>query len=184
MSINSAALSMFNNTFAAAPAGQGQGTTTGTVSSSKYGNGTFVSQLEEVNGQKVINKTVTYADGTTVSTERAVTINDDGSKTITRTGKNGKTSTIEETKTLNDDGSYSISEQVTHANGSVTQVSGTETKSKGETDKVLTSTNAKGKSETLDHQKVKDGNSTTYTTTGTNYAGDDVDNTSTWTTLV
>src|ERR1700743_1318123 len=69
-------------------------TGSGTVTDLNNGVGSFSRTMEEVNGQKTIDKTVTFANGKTKSTERTVTVNADGSKTISKTNANGKTSTI------------------------------------------------------------------------------------------
>lgn len=174
--------SLFAMTSSVAP-GDSADTKTGNVTDSKDGNGTFVTMLSNIDGHKTIDKTVTYADGTTKSTERVVTINSDGSKTISRTDKNGQTSTIQETKTKNDDGTISISKEITNSDGSLTEVAETVTKTDGEVDRSITLTNAAGQTETLDRQMVQDGSTTTYTTTGTGYDGHQIDRTSTWTVL-
>jgi hypothetical protein len=157
-------------------------TSTGSVSSSKDGDGTFSLTMSKVGGQKTVEKNVSFANGTTRSSERTVTINQDGSKTITKTNANGKTSTIQESEVRNDDGTISLAKQVTKADGSVTQVSGTITKTDGETDRSLTLTNAQGQTETVDSQTTQTGNITMHSRTGTGYNGNPIDNSSTWTT--
>lgn len=157
-------------------------TTAGSVSSSKDGDGTFSVTMSKVGGQKTVEKNVSFANGTTKSTERTVTVNQDGSKTITRTNANGKTSTIQESEVKNDDGTISLSKQVTKANGSVTQVSGTITKTDGETDKSMTLTNAQGQTETVDSQTTRTGNIAMHSRNGTGYNGNTIDSSSTWTT--
>jgi hypothetical protein len=154
----------------------------GTVSSSKHGDGRYERTSTEADGQRITDKTVTYADGTTRSVERSVTVNADGSKTIVKTGKDGKTTTIQESKAQNADGTFSISKQITHADGSVTEVSGMVSKSGGETEKVLTLTNAQGQTETLDRCTSHNGNITSRSTTGTGYNGEVIDYSSTWAT--
>ncbi len=154
----------------------------GVVSSSKHGDGTFERTKAEVNGEKVIDKTVTFADGTSRSVERSVTVNADGSKTIVKTGKDGKTTTINESRTKNADGTISLSKEITKADGSVTEVSGMVSKSGGETEKMLTLTNAQGETETLDRCTSHNGNVTTRSTTGTGYNGQTIDYSSTWAT--
>jgi hypothetical protein len=138
--------------------------------------------MSKVNGQKTVDKNVTFANGSTRSSERTVTINQDGSKTITKTNANGKTSTIQESEIHNSDGTISLTKQVTKADGSVTQVSGTITKANGETDKSLTLTNAQGQTETVDSQTTHTGNITMHSRTGAGYNGNPIDNSSTWTT--
>jgi hypothetical protein len=154
----------------------------GSVSDSKDGDGTFAITMSRINGQKTVDKNVTFANGTTKSTERVVTVNEDGSKTITKTHANGKTSTTQESEVRNDDGSISLSKQVTKADGSVTQVSGTITKTNGEIDKSLTLTNAQNQSESIDVQTTHTGNITMHSRTGTAYNGNAIDSSSTWTT--
>lgn len=180
MTMSSASLFALNHNYAATDT---SGSKSGTVSSTKHGDGTFETTFNEVNGLKTIDKTVTYADGTQKTIERTVTVNADGSKTITKTGKDGKTTTVNEMKTKNDDGTFSIAKEVTHANGKVTEVSGTISKVNGETDKTLTCTNSKGQTETVSHTTLHDGNVTTHITSGTNYYGEAIYNESTWTTL-
>ena|ERR1700733_14891661 len=152
----------------------------GSVSSSKDGDGTFETTMSKINGQKTIDKTVNFADGTTRSTERVVTVNQDGSRTISKTNANGKTSTIQESESRNTDGTISLTKQVTKANGSVTQVAGTITKTNGETDRSLTLTNAQGQTETVDMQTKNTGNITMHSRTGTAYNGNAIDTSSTW----
>lgn len=164
-----------------APSATGS-TTSGSVSSSKDGDGTFSVTMSKVGGQKTVDKSISFANGTTRSTERTVTINQDGSKTITKTHANGKTSTTQESEVKNDDGTISLTKQVTKADGSVTQVSGTITKSNGETDRSMTLTNAQGQTETVSSQTTHTGNITMHSRTGTGYNGNAIDNSSTWTT--
>jgi hypothetical protein len=152
------------------------------VSSSKNGDGTFESTMSEVNGQKTTDRTVTFANGTTKSSERTVTINSDGSKTISKTGANGKTKTIDETQTRNADGSFSVSKEITNANGKTTDVSGTITRTDGGKDEQLTYTNAKGATKTVDDQTSHTGNITGHVRTGTGYSGNTISSSSTWTT--
>jgi hypothetical protein len=165
-----------------APSNTGS-TKQGTVSSSQNGDGTFSTTMSKVNGQKTIDKTVNYADGTSKTSERTVTVNADGSKTVTKTGANGKTSTIQESMVKNADGTFSLSEEITKANGKVTDVSGTVTKSDGETDKALAYTNAQGEAKTIDTQSTHTGNIVMRSVTGTGYGGNTIDNTSTWQTF-
>ena len=162
--------------------GSGGVTKAGTISDMEHGAGTFAKTLEEVNGQKVVDKTVDYADGTHKSVERAITVNADGSKTIVKT-KDGKTSTIQESRVANDDGTFSLSKQITGANGKTSTVSGTISKSDGETDKSITRTNGRGESETMNTTTTRDGNVATHTRTGTGYRGSHVYDQSTWTTF-
>ena len=159
------------------------GTKSGTVSSSKDGDGTFQVTMSQANGQKTVDKTVSFADGTTKSSERTVTVNSDGSKTIVKTGANGKTTTIQQSQSRNADGSISLSEEITKANGKTTDVTGTITKSGGETDKSLVFTNAKGVTQTVDDQTTHTGNITSHVRTGTGYKGNTLDSSSTWTTF-
>lgn len=160
------------------------GSRTGTVNDMVHGDGTFASTFEIVNGQKTVDKTVTFADGTQRTKERVITLNDDGSKTISKTGANGKTTTIQESAVKNDDGTTTISKEITNANGKVSELTGTVSKTDGETDKSFTRTNAKGQTETYTTQVVHDGNTTTHTKTGTGYNGNPIYNESTWTTFV
>ncbi len=184
MTLHTSNFSMLTASGAAQPPHDLSGSKIGTVHSSKHGDGTFQRTFEEVNGQKTIDKTVTFADGTTKTKELVVTINDDGSKTITKTNANGKVSTIHETKVDNGDGTFSLTKDITNAKGNTTEIAGTITRSHGEVDKSLTCTNAKGEVETLNRQTVKDGQVVTHTATGTGYAGQAIDNESTWTTFV
>lgn len=180
MTINSASLFALGQNFATTDT---SGSKSGTVSSTKHGDGTFETTFNEVNGLKTVDKTVTYADGTTKTMERTITVNPDGSKTITKTGKDGKVTTVTEMKTKNDDGTFSIAKEITHANGKTTEVSGTVSKVNGETDKTMTCTNAKGETETLSHVTTRDGDVTTHITSGTGYGGEVIYSESTWTTL-
>lgn len=185
MTLHTASLfALTSNAGSAQPTHGLSGTKTGTVNSSKHGDGTFARTFEEVNGQKTIDKTVTYADGTQKSKELVVTTNDDGSKTITRTNKNGKVTTIHEMMVDNGDGTFSLTKDITNAKGETTNISGTITHSHGEIDRSLTCTNSDGQVETLDRQTVKNGDVVTHTTTGTDYYGNAVDHESTWTTFV
>lgn len=159
------------------------GTKSGTVSSSKDGDGTFQVTMSQANGQKTVDKSVTFADGTTKSSERAVTVNSDGSKTIVKTNGNGKTTTIQESQSRNSDGSIALSKEITKANGKTTDVTGTITKSDGETDKSLVYTNAKGVTQTVDDQTTQTGNITSHVRTGIGYKGNTIDSSSTWTTI-
>jgi hypothetical protein len=165
--------------------GTGNGkTTSGTVSSQTNGDGTFSKAMEEVNGQKTVDKTVTYANGKTKSTERTVTVNQDGSKTITKVGNNGKTSTIQETSVTNSDGSTTTSKEKTGPNGTVTDTTATMTKSlDGTKDCEVTRTNAENQTETFDRQIAHSNGSKTVTTTGTGYSGNSINNEITWTTV-
>ena len=159
-------------------------TVNGTVSSSKNGDGTFSKVMEEVNGQKTIDKTVTYANGKTMESQKTITVNPDGSKTITRVGANGKTSTIQESKVKNSDGSYTISKETTNAHGGTKTMTDTMTKSAtGQINQTITSTNAKGESETLDRTTTSLNGVRTVSTTGTGYDGSAINNETTWTTL-
>src|ERR1700749_3986315 len=133
-------------------------TVSGTVSSSKNGEGTFSKMLEEVNGQKMVDKTVTYANGKTMESQTTITNNSEGSKTITR--------------------------EKTNAHGGVTKMTDTETKSAtGQINQSITSTNAKGQTETLDRVTTNINGARTVTTTGTGYDGSTINNETTWTTL-
>jgi len=157
-------------------------TETGTVQSSTDGDGSFTRTTSMVDGHKVVDTSVSYTDGKTRSHERSVTLNPDGSKTVTVTNQNGKTKTITESATKNSDGSVSIAKQVTKANGDVTTISGTVMKLDGETQKHLTETNADGKTETLDVTSSHTGNIAVHHRTGTGYDGQSIDKSSTWTT--
>lgn len=156
---------------------------TGTVDSSKHGHGTFAMTFEEVNGLKTIDKTVTYADGTQRSKEMQIVVNEDGSRTITRTNARGKVSTVHESKSLHPDGSVSVSKDITNAKGETTTISGMLTKSNHETDSTFKIMHADGQTETLSRQRIKDGHTVTTTSTGTNWNGEDFTNQSTWTTF-
>ena len=165
------------------PSSDANAVKTGTVDSSKHGHGTFASTFEEVNGLKTIDKTVTYADGTQRSKEVQIAVNEDGSKTITKTNAHGKVTVINESKNLNPDGSISISKDVTNARGVTTTMTGTVTKSEGETDSTFRIVNADGQTETVTRSRIKDGNVVTRSATGTNWNGEDFTNQSTWTTF-
>jgi len=184
MTINSASLFALGTTNGAAQPHGNEGSKTGTVSSTAHGDGTFATTLEIVNGQKTIDKVVTYADGTQKVSERVVTVNDDGSKTITKTNKNGKTTTIQESQVKNDDGTITVAKEVTNAKGEVTEISGTISRSHGEVDKTFTCTHSGGLSETISRQTIHDGNVTTHIKSGTGYYGNPIYNESTWTTFV
>ncbi len=159
------------------------GTKSGTVSNSKNGDGTFQITSSNTDGQKIVDKTVTYADGTTKSSERTVAVNADGSKTVVKTGADGKTTTTQETMSRNADGTMSLSKEITKANGKTTDVTGTITKSDGETDKSLVYTNAKGVTQTIDETTKKNGNITSHVRTGTGYKGNTINSSSTWQTI-
>jgi hypothetical protein len=153
----------------------------GTVSNGR-GDGTFSKTFEEVNGQKVVDKTVTYANGKSKTTERVVTVNADGSKTITHVGANGKTTTIQESVTTNADGTSTINKEKTNAKGVVTDI--TETRSEVNGEKDVQIVRSRGNLiETLDRSIVKDGNVRTVTTTGTGYDGSSISHQAIWTTL-
>jgi len=157
-------------------------TKSGTVQSSANGAGSFSETIAMVDGHKTTDKTIDYADGKTVSEERTVTLNPDGSKTITVTNAKGKTKTIDESSSRNSDGSFSIHKEVTKANGDVTTVSGTVMRSHGETDKTLVKTNADGETETLNATSSRTGNIAMHHRSGTGYNGQAIDKSSTWTT--
>jgi hypothetical protein len=190
MSINPA--SIFGHNHLLVPPGGGSATGTGsggssldkagTVDDMIHGDGTFAKTLEMVNGQKIVGKTVDYADGTHKSVERTITVNEDGSKTIVKT-KNGKTTTIQESFARNDDGTISLTKEITNAKGKTNEITGTISKSGGETEKTLTRTNAKGESETVTCTTVRDGNVTTHVRSGTGYSGNHIYDESTWTTF-
>lgn len=154
----------------------------GTVSDMVHGDGTFAKTLETINGQKTVDKTVSYADGTQKSVERVITLNDDGSKTILKT-RNGKTTTIQETSVKNDDGTISLTKDITTADGRIKELTGTITKTDGETDKTFTATSATGQTETMTHTITRDGNVATHVRSGTGYDGKQVYDESTWTTF-
>lgn len=179
MTISTASLYALNN-HAMVANGANEKSKCGTFSD-ENGDGTFEKTMSEVNGQRTIDKTVTYVDGTTMTKERVVTINDDGSKSISKVGKNGKTSTITESFVHNDDGSTTISKEKVGANGKVVEISGTMTKVNGETDVHLVRTNAKGETETLDRQTIKEGHTKTHIMNGTGYDGQAIHNESEWT---
>lgn len=180
MTLNTAnAVSM--NAGTAAHNADGNKTKHGTVSGDR-GDGTFSKTFEEVNGQKVVDKTVTYANGKSKTTERTVTVNADGSKTITHVGANGKTSTVQESVTTNADGTSTITKEKTNAKGVVTDISETRSEVNGEKDVQIT--RSKGNLiETLDRSIVKDGGVKTVTTTGTGYDGAAISRQTVWTTL-
>jgi hypothetical protein len=158
-----------------------QKTINGAVTSSQNGAGTFSKMMEEVNGQKVVDKTVTFANGKTRSTEKAITINDDGSKTIAKTGNNGKTSTIQETFVPSATGGTSFTKEKTGANGNVTEISGTKTQNAdGSMDAQITRTNAAGQTETLDRATTKSDGYRSTTTTGTGYTGNPIHHETSW----
>jgi hypothetical protein len=167
----------------AVPGNDNSKTKTGTFDNAIHGEGTFSKTMQEVNGEKTVDKTITFANGKTRSVEKTIVTNDDGSKTVTRTGKNGKTSTTTETATANADGTFTISKEKTLADGSVVEISGTKSSMNGETDMHVVRTNADGQTETLDRQMIKDGHTKTYTTTGTGYDGNPIYKESSWTTM-
>lgn len=181
MTISSA--SLFALAHGVTPSGDLSGTKTGTVSDTLHGDGTFAATYEIVNGQKTVDKTVTYADGTQKSKERVITLNEDGSKTILKM-RNGKTTTIHESTVKNEDGTVSIAKDVTTAKGESKQISGTISKANGEKDMVLSCTNSEGQTETITHTTVRDGNVTTHTKSGTDWYGNPIYDESTWTTFV
>lgn len=183
MTLNTASIYALSNGTAAAAGNDNTKTKSGTYESSLHGEGTFSKTMEEVNGLKTIDKTITLGNGKTRSIETTIITNEDGSKTISHT-KNGKTTTTTESETTNADGTISISKEKTKADGSVIEISGTKSSVKGETDSHIVRTNADGQTETLDRQMIKDGHTKTYTTTGTGYDGSEIDKESTWTTLV
>jgi hypothetical protein len=160
-------------------------TVNGTVDSMLNGFGTFSKTMEEVNGQKTIDKTVQFANGTSKSIEKTITINDDGSKTITKTGKNGKTSTIQESVVSNSDGSHTVTKEKTKANGATVESVSTTTGSAkaGTIEHLITRTNAQGQTETLDRAVSKTDGSRSVVTTGTAYNGNPIYNETTWNTL-
>lgn len=154
----------------------------GTVDSMINGAGTFSKAMEEVNGVKTIDKTVMYANGKSKSTEKTVTINDDGSKTISKTGKNGKTSTIQETVTSLSDGTRTTVKDRTNANGVTSESTSSISKNPdGSVDHQVTRTNAKGQTETLDRLTTRTDGSRSVVTTGTGYNGNPIYNETTWT---
>jgi hypothetical protein len=155
----------------------------GTVSDMKHGDGTFEKTMSEINGQRTCDKTITYADGTTKTKERVVTINEDGSKSITKVGKNGKTSSVNESFIQNADGSVTINKEKTAANGEVVEISGTRSKVNGETDVHIVRTNAEGQTATIDRQTTKDGHTKTHIKSGTGYDGQAIYDESNWTVL-
>ncbi len=160
----------------------GEQTTEGTVSSSKNGDGTYSKTVEEVNGQKVVDMEVTYANGKTKDVEKTITMNADGSKTVTKTNANGKTSTIDVSKSRDANGNVTISRESTNANGKTTDSTISVSKSAtGEVERDVTRTNAKGETETLDRMTSNSGGVRTVTTTGTGYDGSTIDNETTWT---
>ncbi|HWA91314.1 MAG TPA: hypothetical protein VG889_14855 [Rhizomicrobium sp.] len=154
----------------------------GTIADMEHGDGTFAKTLETVNGRKVVDKTVDYADGTHKSVQRTITVNPDGSKTIVKV-KDGKTTTIQESMARNEDGTFSLTKEITNAKGKTSEVTGTISRADGETDKTLTRTNAKGESETITSTTVRDGNVATHTRSGTGYRGNHIYDQSTWTTF-
>jgi len=158
-------------------------TKTGTFDSTLHGEGTFAKTMEDVNGEKVVDKTITFANGKTKTVEKSIVVNEDGSKTITRTGNNGKTTTIQESSSPSTDGTFTISKEKTNADGSVVEISGTKSSVNGETDMHVVRTNAAGQTETLDRQTIKDGHTRTHTTTGNGYDGNPVYRHSSWTTM-
>jgi hypothetical protein len=180
MTLSTASLYALNNQAFAANANEK--TKSGTFTD-MHGEGTFEKTMSDVNGQKTVDKTITYSDGTTKTKERIITLNDDGSKTITKVGKNGKTSTITESFTKNEDGSVTINKEKTCADGSVVDTVETVNKANGEKDMHIVRTNAEGQTETLDRQIVHNGATTTHTTTGTGYDGQAIYNESQWTVL-
>jgi hypothetical protein len=171
MTLSTASISAMNNTFAAAN-NDSQKTKSGTFDSMLHGEGSFAKTMQDVNGLKTVDRTITYADGTTKTTERAITINADGSKT----------STVEEAMVSNADGSSSVTKVKTKADGSVIQSTATKGSMNGETDTHIVRTNADGQTETLDRTSIKDGHTKSHTTTGTGYDGNPIYNESTWTT--
>ena len=181
MTLNTATIqAMTANTVAANDTSK---TKTGTFDNALHGEGTFAKTMQEVNGEKIVDLTVTFANGKTKSVEKTIVVNEDGSKTITRTGKNGKTTTVQESETPSADGTLTISKTKTNADGSVTQISGTKSSINGETDMHIVRTNADGQTETLDRQTLRDGHTRTHTTTGTGYDGNPVYRESSWTTM-
>ena len=181
MTLNTASIhAMTANTAAANDTSK---TKTGTFDSALHGEGTFAKTMQEVNGEKTIDRTITFANGKTKSIEKTIVVNADGSKTITRTGNNGKTTTIQESSTPGADGTMTISKQKTNADGSVVQITGTKSSVNGETDMHVVRTNASGQTETLDRETIKDGHTRTHTTTGTGYDGNPVYRESSWTTM-
>jgi hypothetical protein len=150
-------------------------TVSGTIDDLINGAGSFSKTMEEVNGQKTVDKTITFANGKTKSTERTITFNDDGSRTITKVGANGKTSTVQEAFTTNADGSRTVTKDKTKADGSVVESSCTTTKSAtGGTERMITRTNADGQTETLDREITKTANGRSVVTTGTGYNGNPI----------
>src|ERR1700733_2927968 len=140
----------------------------GTISDLSHGEGTFAKTPEGVNGQKTVDKTINFADGTHKSVERVITLNDDGSKTILKT-RNGKTTTIQETSVKNDDVTLSMTTDITTADGRTKELTGTISKTDGETDKSCTSTSATGETQTMTHTITRDGNVATHVRSGTGY---------------
>ncbi len=153
------------------------------------GEGTFQT-MEEVNGQKLSSTRPSRSPTEkTKSIEKTITVNDDGSKTITKTGGDGRRlSTIQETKqripTVR--GTTDTRDKTERKWKHDLEVSRTDDRTRARPvgiDHLITRTNASGQTETLDRAVTKADGSRTAVTTGTGYSGNPIYNEKTWTSL-
>lgn len=156
------------------------GTRTGSFTNNK-GTGTYSATNIDSEDKKTRTSQVelTYADGTTVTRDRTVVKNEDGTKTVTATavGADGQTVSRNLTIVKNEDGTKSITGTYTQADGTVDSVTGT----RGNGAASFTLTNPDGEVATRERTRtMNEDGSVTYNATGTNFNGKSISRTSTW----
>ncbi|HTZ69590.1 MAG TPA: hypothetical protein VMB71_02975 [Acetobacteraceae bacterium] len=145
----------------------------GTISSSKWGNGSFATTASRSGDVKTVDGTRTYASGRTASDSVTITRNADGSMTrdATVTRANGKIVQRDLTYSASQGGTRTVSGTITQGNGTVDQVSGTSTHTQGDSDIALLLTNPSGLTATHNEMVTTSGNTTSSTSSGTGFDG-------------
>jgi hypothetical protein len=177
------------------------GTKTGTVTDTTQGSGTYSNTVSHQDGVATFDDVTTYANGNTAETKTSITKNADGSfdKTIQKyvDGKEVRSASLatsadgssvtksfqlydqtgkvigsgSEAITGNSDGSESITGTRTRANGSTDQIAGSLSQTGTGVDQDITLTNAAGQTATRDWQYSKNGTTSTYSLTDSDFAG-------------
>ena len=142
----------------------------GALDTTANGAGTYSRTSTKTGNVTTASTTRTYDNGTTGTTTALITRSTNGTieRDTTTVNAAGKTVNRSETLIPNGDGTYSVAGATTNGQGQITnQFTGTQ--NTGET--ILTLTNAKGATATVDTNKVDTGDATATFTTGTNYKG-------------
>jgi len=148
-------------------------TRTGTIADTNKGSGTFTNTASKNDDGSKSFESILSFDGKSTTANRTVTVNSDGSKSVTgtRTLANGKSVSFSETITKNSDGSLSITGTKTNAKGKEISFTGHKTKTADGYSLDLGYLNSDGKTAEINRDVSISGKDRTVDVSGTGLNG-------------